>query len=115
MVLLVCLVAPPLVSAAEPSASERVGRLIRDLGSRRYAVRQQASGALHELGTVALPALKRATQDSDPEIRRHAVSLVAVINRRKEVARLLAATPVRLVCRATPVPVAVADLAKQSG
>jgi hypothetical protein len=114
-VLCACLAGPALVLSAERPSSASVNQLVRDLGSPRYAVRQRARQALDHLGPAALPALRQASQDGDPEIRRQARALVAAITRKAEMDRLLAATPVRLVCRDMPVTAAVTELAKMSG
>jgi tetratricopeptide (TPR) repeat protein len=42
--------------------------LVRDLGNESYAVRQAASAKLWNLGDRALPALREAAQDGDPEV-----------------------------------------------
>jgi hypothetical protein len=52
------------------------GRLVTQLGSPRYAEREAASRALEQLGPEAIPALRVARQDRDPEIRNRAATLV---------------------------------------
>ncbi|MFO7898503.1 MAG: tetratricopeptide repeat protein [Planctomycetota bacterium] len=64
---LVLLAAAPL-SAAEAPAAAHVGRL----GDESFARRRAATWALVALGDRALPALKRAMESSDPEVRARA-------------------------------------------
>jgi hypothetical protein len=109
------LLAPCRVSAGAKAEDERAAPWIAQLGSRRYVERQAAARALDRLGMAALPALTEATRSPDPEIRRHALALVKAIRRRDERDKLLAPTPVHLVCRDTPIPEALAALAKQAG
>src|SRR5947209_212661 len=87
-VLLRALIAAGLVLAAAalaaPAASPRedeVGRLVRQLGSDLFAEREDASRRLQALGEPALEALHRAADSDDPEVRRRARDLVAVIER----------------------------------
>ena len=61
------------VSEVDPSD------LIAQLGSSRYAERQAATAALAQLGRRALPALKSAGEQKDPEIRTRAAALMARI------------------------------------
>ena len=51
-------------------------RAIQDLGSASFATRQQATDFLWRLGTVADPALRRASTSDDPEIRLRAKSIL---------------------------------------
>jgi hypothetical protein len=92
-----------------------VQRLIRQLGSRKYAEREVAARKLAAVGESALPALRRAARTADLEIRRRAEQLVHQIEVEAEAARLLAGKRVRLVYKATPVLEAVEDLAARTG
>jgi hypothetical protein len=93
----------------------RVGRLIAQLGSRKFPERQKATRTLDQLGKAALPELARAAQSSDPEVARRCRELVKVIERRLEMEKLLAPTGVHLVYKDKPLTEAVADLAKKTG
>ncbi len=61
---------PPAVAEAPPGVAEQavIDGLVRDLGNESYAVRQAASAKLWNLGDRALPALREAAQDGDPEV-----------------------------------------------
>src|SRR5207245_664400 len=50
----------------------RVQALIRQLGDRAFAQREQASTELIALGRLALPQLRLAVRDDDLEVRRRA-------------------------------------------
>jgi WD40 repeat protein len=67
---------------AEPPPAAEVARLVRQLGSESFAEREEAGRRLDALGEGALPALRKALDADDAEIRRHAVELVRVIERR---------------------------------
>jgi len=53
----------------------KVGDLIRDLGAEEYSVRERAEGELRKMGDAAIPALREALEDKDPEraLRAHRV------------------------------------------
>jgi hypothetical protein len=54
---------------------QKVGDLIRDLGADEYSVRERAERELRKLGDAAVPALREALEDKDPEraLRAHRV------------------------------------------
>src|SRR5579884_2510033 len=84
---LLCLVGLPsaLLSAAAPPAgpsSARVARLIGQLGDDDFSVREAATARLMRAGEAELPALHKALASADPEVRRRAGRIVAVIERR---------------------------------
>jgi tetratricopeptide (TPR) repeat protein len=51
--------------------------LVRDLGAERYDRRQRASGGLRRVGAPAIPALEKAAQSDDPEVRIRARQILA--------------------------------------
>jgi hypothetical protein len=53
----------------------KVGDLIRDLGADEYSARERAESELRKLGDAAIPALREALEDKDPEraLRAHRV------------------------------------------
>lgn len=59
-----------------------VGRLIIELGHPDAATREAATNRLREMGKAALPALKEAAKDADPEVRSRAEALVRRLERR---------------------------------
>jgi WD40 repeat protein len=72
-------------STAKTSDSEKIDKLIRQLGSSRYADRLAANKALAEIGEPALPALRRtAVAGVDLETRRRVEDLVRTIEHRWE-------------------------------
>jgi hypothetical protein len=67
-----------------PVSPERLAGLLGDLDSRRFAVRQRATGELAVLGEVAEPALRRtAAGHLTPEVRRRVDDLLARLRRRR--------------------------------
>jgi hypothetical protein len=109
----VLLLAGPVFAADADAA--RVGKLITQLGSNRYADREAAMQELNALGPAALAGLRQAAEAEDPEVRRRAEKLIRQIETRVAVARLLEPRKVRFVYRDTPVSEAVADLARRNG
>jgi hypothetical protein len=106
---------PPRSAAESPTEAERAARLIEQLGSPQFTERETAMRALDEIGLPALEALRKATASADGEIARRAKELVERLERRRETAKALEATRLRLVYKDTPLPEAVADFAKKSG
>lgn len=104
--------------AAEPTPKERseqLNRLIRLLASDSYDDRETASKELEHLGAPALDSLKKACDCDDAEVRHRAEHVRHSIEQRLETERLLKPRRVRLAYKETPLPEAVADLAKKSG
>ena len=60
--------------ARTPTAGdrERLAALVRQLGSDEFSLREQASAALTDRGPLAVPPLKMALDDPDPEVVRRA-------------------------------------------
>jgi WD40 repeat protein len=65
--------------AAEADA-RAVARLIADLDSDRFEVRQKAAAGLEKLGELAAPALRKALASSSAEVRRKADGLLAKLD-----------------------------------
>lgn len=74
--MLVCLpvFSATLWAAPEPDEAER---LVRQLGSTDFAQREAAAKALLKLGPAALPALEKARQSDDAEVRKRAHDILA--------------------------------------
>jgi hypothetical protein len=62
-----------------PTPSAEIENLVRKLGDAAFPVREQATRRLTELGEQALPALRVAMKDPDPEIRRRADAIVRAL------------------------------------
>jgi hypothetical protein len=72
----------PLGAAELPAG--RVEQLIRELGSARFRQREAAARELKRVGQSALPALRHAaTAAADAEVRRRAVGLLEVLDRKR--------------------------------
>ncbi len=76
---------------AEKDLRAEIDRLVRDLGDRRYRVRQSATTRLGLVGEPALAALEKALAAPDAEVARRAAGLkkaivAAAVERRKELA-----------------------------
>lgn len=61
----------------------KIDRLIRQLGSRDFTEREAAFKTLDALGEAALPALRKAQNHSDLEIRRRIGELVKLLTQRR--------------------------------
>jgi hypothetical protein len=73
------------ISVAEETpkklSQEQIAKLIEQLGNSDFEVRESANRQLREM-EEALPALRRAAQSSDLEVRRRAKEVVAVLEKR---------------------------------
>ena len=105
----------PLLAGPAKIHTTGATELIVKLGSRDYREREYATKELDALGGAALPELRKAVHDKDPEVRRRAEKLTEIIERREESARLLAPRTVRLKLENVPLQRAVAELSQKSG
>jgi WD40 repeat protein len=82
--------APNDTSPTEQSLAAEIARLIQQLGDDQFDKREEASKRLLEIGEPAMPALRRALESKDAEIRQRAERLMPAIARRifREVGRL---------------------------
>ncbi len=85
--------------------------LVSRLGSNTYADREAAGEALVKIGREALPALVKAAESRDPEIRRRAATLAIQI----EAGEVLNATRFRLDLHDRPLAEAVEAIERESG
>src|SRR5262249_54195378 len=108
------LLLPAALPADDKAEAERIARLVAQLGSDSFTKRAEADRALEEIGAAALPALRKAAQGKDLEIRLRAKKLIQKIEKRGANGRLLVPTRVRLVYKNTPLAVAVADFARKT-
>jgi hypothetical protein len=102
-------------ATAAPLDSKQVAKLIDQLGSSQFKVREAATQALNALGEPALPSLRQAAQGQDPEIRHRAEILALQIQKRAELAQILEPKRVHLVLKDATISEAVADLAGKTG
>ena len=108
-------VALPSPAAENKTDGGHIAKLIDQLGSPKFAEREDAMKELEKIGVPALPALRKATKSNDAETRRRAEELVGKLSKLEETAKVLTPTTVRLVYKDTPVADAVADIAKKTG
>jgi hypothetical protein len=105
---------PAAVPSGAPEGSKPavpVERLIEQLGSRDYRIREEANRTLLVRGTEALPALRKARNHKDPEVRRRVEALLGPL----EAALLVAPKRINLVVNQRPIREIVGELAKQTG
>lgn len=110
-VLAVVLTASVPVAAQEARETERIARLIRELGAPGFADRQQASQELARLGAASREQLEAATSADDPEIRARAMHLL----RGLKIDALWQASLIDLQCEEQPVEPLLKAIAEQSG
>lgn len=112
-------VAAASASLPQEALKERILALIDDLGAEEWEVREKAQKALVEIGTPALPFLRRALYDQDPEIRHRAQAVLALLAGlsawNQEVRRKLATARVSVNFDQTPLEKTLAELARKSG
>ncbi|HXG61332.1 MAG TPA: PDZ domain-containing protein [Planctomycetota bacterium] len=68
--------------ALQDADAARIEKLIQDLGAPEYEVREKAQKELVEIGSAALPALRKALEDSDAERAHRARKAIDEIERR---------------------------------
>ena len=68
---------------ATAPASDQIDALIAQLGDADYHVRRDASERLRQIGPPAVPALKRAMENPQPEVRLRAEQIVRSFERRR--------------------------------
>jgi hypothetical protein len=71
-----------LATPTTAPATDEIGSLITRLGDADFHVRRDASNRLREIGVAALPELKRAAEDQNPEIRSRAAQIVHALEYR---------------------------------
>lgn len=64
------------IAAAEPPSPAQLDELVRQLGDKRFTVREQATKKLWQLGPGVETALKAAAKDADVEVAMRAKSLL---------------------------------------
>src|SRR5262245_51883720 len=97
------------VSAADPPPP--VEKLIEQLGHPSFPVRERASKALRERGPEVLPALRKAMESKDEEVRKRAESLIPAL----EIEEALLPKRVTIKASDTPLNQVLQDIEKQTG
>ncbi len=102
------------VEPAKPDDAPRIARLIEDLDSDTFATRDEASAELLRLGESALPAVKKALEQThSPEVRSRAERLIREITiwggPRHEIRLPAILDQVKLACRAAEPATACQD------
>lgn len=97
--------------ALQAVADPRPAELVRQLAAPKYEDRAAAGEALAKLGRAAVPALLKAGESRDPEVRLRAETLVARI----EAGEILDATRISLDVRDRPLAEAAEAIVKASG
>ena len=69
----------PVDPEPTPEMAAKIAKLIGDLGSEKFAVREAARKGLVSIGRQALPALRAAAKSKDPEVAGAARKLIATI------------------------------------
>src|SRR5687767_7636108 len=88
-----------------------VEKLVEQLGSSSFPARERATKALRERGPAALPALRKALESKDEEVRKRAEALIPPL----EIEEALLPKRVTLQVKNASASTVVADLAKQTG
>ncbi len=105
--------APTPVAATVPGPT--VSELITRLGSEDFRERETAVVDLQKAGAGAIPALRDATNSSDPEVRRRASGILFKLQRASDSTGLLAPKKVSLTYRNMPLGSAINDLKTRTG
>ena len=77
LILAALFVTPAAGQTNSPPQAEQIARLVRQLDADRYESREQAARALAEIGTTALPDLRKARESGSAEVRWRTRALVA--------------------------------------
>lgn len=88
---------------------------ITQLGHSRYTLREQAAKELEQMGEPALPALRKALQTSDVELRERAAKVIQRIEFRARSERLLQPPKMTIVFDETPLDTAIVELSRKLG
>jgi hypothetical protein len=64
--------AEPQTAKPKPASAEEIQKLIQQLGHDSFAVREEATKRLAEIGRPAVPALREALRNKDAEVRQRA-------------------------------------------
>lgn len=107
-VLAAAFLAFPLPAADPPTPVEK---LVEQLGSPSFPVRERATKALRERGPDALPVLRKALESKDEEVRKRAEGLIPPL----EIEEALLPKRVTLKAKDAPLTQVLQDVEKQTG
>src|SRR5262249_51320402 len=99
------------LSAQEPAPRKSIAQLIDELGNQDFNAREAAAKAIEALGPEALPALRKAKDHPDLEVRRRIKEWIPKF----EIEAIVAPTRVNLEVKNEPLEKVVAELARQTG
>jgi hypothetical protein len=109
------LILAALVAAALPAPAADpptpVEKLVEQLGSPQFPVRERATKALRERGPAALPALRKAMESKDEEVRKRAETLIPPL----EIEEALLPKRVTVKGENRPLDEVLRDIEKQTG
>jgi hypothetical protein len=97
--------------AARPAEPPTVEQLIEQLGNKSFAEREKATKLLRDRGPAALPALRKAIENKDEEVRKRAQGLIPAL----EIEEALLPRRVTIRGEAKPVAEVLKDLERQTG
>lgn len=103
------------LSSAPPVSSERIEKLIADLGSSRNEDREKATRELAAIGKPALELLRKAARSGDLETQRRAGELIQRLEVRQTNEKALTPAKVHWIFKDKPVLEAIAEIKKQTG
>jgi hypothetical protein len=99
--------------ADEPPRQKPVAVLIQELGSPDFKIREAATKAIETFGPNALPALLKAKEHSDPEVRSRIAAMDWI--RRFQFTELMTPKRITLNLRQKPLSAAIDEIARQTG
>ena len=108
---LVAMVACASAFADAPAVKSALPALIEQLGDKDYEKREAAEKAIVAIGPETLPALRKAAEHDDPEVRRRVARLIPYLERE----RVVAPKRVSFAFASTTPAEAFESLAKQTG
>ncbi len=107
--------APENKEKSKDDTSKRIEQLVKQLGAKGFADREDAQKELETIGAPAIELLRKTLKDPDPEVSKRAGDVVRKFEEKALTASVLAPKKVNLSLKNVSVADAVAQLAKQSG
>jgi hypothetical protein len=110
-----CGLAFGVATAGNPPSPVSHTELVTKLGSDDFREREAAAVALEKAGSAALPALREATNSTNPEVRQRAQEIAFKLQRTVDSTSYIAPKKLALNYRDTPLGVAINDLKARTG